>query len=154
MTEPGDLLYLPPGIRHDGVAITPCFTYSIGFRAPRGAELAAAFLDWLHSRGLPDAVYRDPGLRPSSQPARIPPAMIGFAQSHLAKIRWSRTDAIAFLGAYLTGTLKDGTVNILNFWSPIQDLASIATQWGDANGASIPWTGKVTSGVQMLQYAA
>jgi len=59
---PGDLLYLPPGWRHDGVALEPCFTYSIGFRAPRGAELGAAFLDWLHERGLPDAAYRDPGL--------------------------------------------------------------------------------------------
>src|SRR3954463_11973362 len=31
--SPGDLLYLPPGWRHDGVALDPCFTYSIGFRA-------------------------------------------------------------------------------------------------------------------------
>src|ERR1700674_4101511 len=34
--EKGDLLYLPPGWRHDGVALEPCYTYSIGFRAPRG----------------------------------------------------------------------------------------------------------------------
>src|SRR5438270_8432742 len=35
--QPGDLIYLPPGWRHDGVALDPCFTYSIGFRAPSGA---------------------------------------------------------------------------------------------------------------------
>src|ERR1041384_222044 len=29
---PGDILYLPPGVKHDGVALEPCFTYSIGFR--------------------------------------------------------------------------------------------------------------------------
>ena len=102
LARPGDLLYLPPGVRHDGVALTPCYTYSIGFRAPRGAELAAAFLDWLHERGLPDAAYRDPGLRPTRQAARIPPQMIAFAHRHLAKIRWTRADAAAFLGAYLT----------------------------------------------------
>src|SRR5579871_2031365 len=44
VVESGDLLYLPPGVKHDGVALEPCFTYSIGFRAPRGAELGAAFL--------------------------------------------------------------------------------------------------------------
>ena len=32
--EPGDMLYLPPGVAHDGVALEPCMTYSIGFRAP------------------------------------------------------------------------------------------------------------------------
>src|SRR2546425_7296227 len=35
VVEPGDLLYVPPGWRHDGVALEPCFTYSIGFRAPQ-----------------------------------------------------------------------------------------------------------------------
>jgi 50S ribosomal protein L16 3-hydroxylase len=100
--EPGDLLYLPPGVQHDGVALEPCFTYSVGFRAPRGAELGAAFLDWLHERGLPDAVYRDPDLAPSRRPARIPAAMIDYAGKTLARIRWSRDDVGTFLGEYLT----------------------------------------------------
>jgi 50S ribosomal protein L16 3-hydroxylase len=102
LVKAGDLLYLPPHVRHDGVALTPCTTYSIGFRAPRGAELAAAFLDWLHRRGLPDALYRDPGLLPTQRPGRIPGEMIAFAHRHLARIRWTRADAAAFLGEYLT----------------------------------------------------
>jgi len=99
---PGDLLYLPPGVKHDGVALDSCFTYSIGFRAPRAAELGAAFLDWLHRRGLPDARYGDRGLRPARHPARIPPEMVRFAQAQLARIRWSAGDVAAFLGEYLT----------------------------------------------------
>jgi len=99
---PGDLIYLPPGRRHDGVALEPCFTYSIGFRAPRGAELAAAFLDWLHERGLPDARYADPGLRPSAAPARIPPQLGIFATNLLGRIRWTPPDVARFLGQYLT----------------------------------------------------
>jgi len=35
IAHPGDLLYLPPGVEHDGVALDECYTYSIGFRAPR-----------------------------------------------------------------------------------------------------------------------
>jgi 50S ribosomal protein L16 3-hydroxylase len=100
--HPGDLLYLPPGWRHDGVALDPCFTYSIGFRAPRGAELGAAFLDWLHERGLPDARYRDPRLAPARRPARIPGEMVAFAAAALRRIRWSRRDVAAFLGGYLS----------------------------------------------------
>jgi 50S ribosomal protein L16 3-hydroxylase len=101
--DKGDLLYLPPGWRHHGVALDACYTYSIGFRAPRGAELAAAFLDWLHERGLPDAAYRDPALRPSRRGGAIPAAMISFADSLLKKgIRWSKNDAARFLGEFLT----------------------------------------------------
>lgn len=99
---PGDLLYLPPGMKHDGVALEPCFTYSIGFRSPRGGELGAAFLDWLHERGLPDAQYRDPALAPTSTPGRIPEEMVDFAEQVLGRIRWSRADVATFLGEYLS----------------------------------------------------
>jgi len=102
LVEPGDLLYLPPGWGHDGVALDECFTYSIGFRAPRGAELGAAFLDWLHARGLPELAYRDPGLRPAAQPARIPAPLRAHARRLLARIRWSARDVDEFLGAYLS----------------------------------------------------
>ena len=100
--NPGDMLYLPPDWRHDGVALDPCYTYSIGFRAPRGAELAAAVLDWLHERGLPDAAYRDAGLEPARRGAAIPGRMVSFADSVLRSIRWSKDDATRFLGEYLT----------------------------------------------------
>jgi 50S ribosomal protein L16 3-hydroxylase len=100
--NPGDLLYLPPGVEHDGVALDACYTYSIGFRAPRGAELGAAFLDWLHERGLPDAAYRDPRLAPAAHPARVPEPMVQFANRLLSRIRWSRRDVADFLGRYLS----------------------------------------------------
>jgi len=32
--EPGDILYLPPGVVHHGVALDHCLTFSIGFRTP------------------------------------------------------------------------------------------------------------------------
>ena len=102
VAEPGDLLYLPPGLKHDGVALEPCSTYSIGFRSPRGAELSAAFLDWLHERGLPDARYRDPGLAPARAPARIPEALVDYSVKTLSRIRWKRGDVRDFLGRYLT----------------------------------------------------
>ena len=38
----GDVLYLPPGIPHWGIARDECLTYSIGMRAPRLGELVAA----------------------------------------------------------------------------------------------------------------
>jgi 50S ribosomal protein L16 3-hydroxylase len=102
LSSQGDLLYLPPGWKHDGVALEDCTTYSVGFRAPRGAELGAAFLDFLHERGLPDAFFRDPGLKPAGAAASIPVELIGFANQVLKKIRWSKADVTRFLGEYLT----------------------------------------------------
>jgi len=102
LLESGDLLYLPPGWGHDGIALEPCFTYSIGFRAPRGTELGAAFLDFLHQRGLPDAAYRDPDLVPAAQPAYISRELLGFALAQLGRIRWRRGEVERFLGEYLS----------------------------------------------------
>ena len=102
LLEPGDLLYLPPGWGHDGVALDAGFTCSVGFRAPRGAELAAAFLDHLHERGLPDAAYRDPDLRAAARPAQIGAELVAFAARQLARIRWNRGDVQTFLGRFLS----------------------------------------------------
>src|SRR5215468_8721091 len=44
--EPGDMLYLPPGVAHDGVAEGPCFTYSIGFLASSHADLHRHFFSY------------------------------------------------------------------------------------------------------------
>jgi len=42
LADTGDVLYLPPGTPHWGVAEDLCVTYSIGMRAPNKAELASA----------------------------------------------------------------------------------------------------------------
>ena len=102
LLEPGDLLYLPPGWGHEGRALDPCFTCSVGFRAPSGAELAAAFLDYLHERGFDDASYRDPGLHPARHPAQIGAELLRFTERQLRNLRWSRSDALDFLGCYLS----------------------------------------------------
>lgn len=44
--EPGDMLYLPPGWGHEGVALGgDCMTASIGFRSPTAGELTLALLE-------------------------------------------------------------------------------------------------------------
>lgn len=99
---PGDMLYVPPGWGHEGTALGTCQTWSIGFRAPGGAELSAAFLDYLHERGFADRAYTDPGRKPARHPARIDAQMIDFAAHALGRIRWNRADVAAFLGRHLS----------------------------------------------------
>ncbi len=53
----GDMLYVPPGWVHDGVALGGCITASIGFRAPDPQELLAA---WLTASAERIITMRDP----------------------------------------------------------------------------------------------
>lgn len=69
--EPGDLLYLPPGVPHHGVAIDHCMTYSIGFRAPLLHELAAGVTDRLITRMDQTARYTDPDLHKPTNPGAL-----------------------------------------------------------------------------------
>jgi 50S ribosomal protein L16 3-hydroxylase len=99
----GDMLYLPPNIAHEGMAVDACLTYSIGFRAATYAEIAHAFIDFLrdHVR-LPTGAYADPDAKPSGSPARIDPAMLQRVGSALSQIRWDSRDVGRFLGCFLS----------------------------------------------------
>ena len=75
--EPGDMLYLPPGIAHWGTAVDECISYSIGFRAPSVAELLAGVAEQALVNMPPELRYRDSGLHPlDSAPGEIPLAVI------------------------------------------------------------------------------
>ncbi len=69
--HPGDMLYLPPGIAHHGVALEPCMTCSIGFRAPTAASVLESFA--LETERLDQRVqrYTDPELELDRHSAEI-----------------------------------------------------------------------------------
>src|SRR4051812_21720624 len=70
--EAGDMLYLPPGVAHEGVAETDCLTWSIGFRAPTDEELAHGFLDHLRDSVSLEGQYGDAGNRGTRHPGELP----------------------------------------------------------------------------------
>ena len=97
LLEPGDMLYLPPGVPHDGVAFGgPCLTISVGMRAPSQAELTGDLADYLAER-LPDELrYTDPDLAPAKSAGEIDRAA-------LARLR----QALPFAAALDDATLTD-----------------------------------------------
>lgn len=100
--EAGDMLYLPPGYAHNGVAEDDCMTYSIGFRAPSYQELATQFLVHLQDHIEIDGMYSDPDLAWQRHPAQISTAMLRQAGAALEKIKWNNAEVERFLGVYLT----------------------------------------------------
>ncbi|MBB3196701.1 50S ribosomal protein L16 3-hydroxylase [Roseateles terrae] len=90
--EPGDLLYLPPGWAHDGVAVGgDCMTASVGFRSPWRAELANELLVRLTDEGDEDEapgsdlMYADPRQPATGAPGQIPEALLTFAREAVMK---------------------------------------------------------------------
>lgn len=100
--EPGDMLYLPPGYAHNGVAEDDCMTYSIGFRAPSYQELATQFLVYLQDHIKIDGMYHDPDITLQAHPAHISLAMLRQTGVALGKIKWNNADIERFIGTYLT----------------------------------------------------
>jgi len=74
--EPGDMLYLPPGVPHHGVALGACMTYSIGMRAPSQADLLGDFVDHLIETLPEEARYTDADLAPARGDGEIDDAAI------------------------------------------------------------------------------
>ena len=100
--EAGDMLYLPPGVAHDGVARTECLTWSIGFRAPSDSEIVAGFLDFLRERLAPEGHYGDAGAPPAAHPGEIPRAIEQHVARALRSVRWEQGDVREFAGRLLT----------------------------------------------------
>lgn len=71
IVKPGDMLYLPPGVAHNGVALDDCMTLSVGFRAPSHAEIISAFVDDAVTHINPKRRYTDPDLQVQQHPGQI-----------------------------------------------------------------------------------
>lgn len=69
--ESGDILYIPPGIAHQGISIDQSMSYSVGFRAPSYIEILDEFVNELASSSNEHQRYTDPGLSHQHHPAEI-----------------------------------------------------------------------------------
>jgi 50S ribosomal protein L16 3-hydroxylase len=106
LLEPGDILYVPPRIAHNGVAVgDDCMTYSIGFRAPSRAELIADYADDLVAEMDDDDRYGDPGLALQSNPGEISAAALDALHAMVTAKLTDRAAFAQWFGGY-TSTRK------------------------------------------------
>lgn len=99
---PGDILYLPPGVAHHGIALNTGMTWSVGLRSPSQADLFAAYAEWLADRRDEGHRYTDgPELRARS---RHRPGEIASATTRRMRgLMRPGADLDSFLGEFLTG---------------------------------------------------
>jgi 50S ribosomal protein L16 3-hydroxylase len=88
LLAPGDMLYLPPGWAHEGIAQGECMTASIGFRAPAKQALGREVLQYLLDTSElpePDTLYKDRTQAATAQPGKIPQGLLDFANHAIAQ---------------------------------------------------------------------
>lgn len=102
--EAGDMLYLPPGVPHDGVAVGDCMTLSVGMRAPAVAEMLNGLVDELTEPLSEDDRYTDPDLAPAKDTYEIDAAAMQRVEAAVAALRQLDDAALAnWFGRYITG---------------------------------------------------
>ncbi|MDQ7015141.1 MAG: cupin domain-containing protein [Gammaproteobacteria bacterium] len=120
ITEPGDLLYLPPGVAHFGVALEPCMTWSVGFRAPSQRDLVSAYLDDL-ILSLKEQRYSDPELSQQPHPSEITPhARQKLRDTLRQQLTQSDAQLDLFLGRYLSEAGREYALEVFDELSPEQ----------------------------------
>lgn len=116
--EPGDILYLPPGIAHHGVAVEPCMTCSIGFRAPSLQSMISEFGEYLSSTVSRDLRYTDKNLEKQSHPAEISPVALNKIKQQLDHyFKFSDQQLETWFGEYMTDIRSIANTDRDDFYS-------------------------------------
>lgn len=102
---PGDLLYLPPGWGHDGVAVGgDCVTASAGFRSPSAGELARALVARIADEDAPvgERRYRDTPRTATERPGLVPAGLQVFARGAVGALLATPDAVERALGEWIT----------------------------------------------------
>lgn len=106
--EPGDMLYLPPHVAHDGIALDGgCQTWSVGFRAQSYKEILQEGL-WRLAESLEDIPeldrrFADPKQTATNQAEQLPEELIKQVAVKLKDLKLDRIDSfLPGIAAYLS----------------------------------------------------
>ena len=131
--EPGDILYIPPGFAHEGVAVgDDCMTYSIGFRAPSRAELLSGWIDHALDTLTDDDRYTDPDLRMQENPGEILSDALDRVEEMVKQSLSDRAAFARWFGEYTTAPkadridwAPDASVSVQDIRSAMQSGATV-----------------------------
>ena len=137
--QPGDMLYLPPGVPHHGVAVDACLTISVGMRAPAAAELLGDYVDTLAAEASDELRYTDPDSAVPSDPNEIDAAAIGRVHAALQQLHMDDPDRFGdWFGSFIT-TYRSAVLPVPDDNPPPSDAVELAL----ADGAQLlrhPWS--------------
>jgi len=103
LLEPGDMLYLPPNMPHYGIAEGACFTFSVGFQAPRTVDLIQNWLETFTKNNQFTKRFTDAEREPQENSGEISATDLNKLSSLiLDSIEQQKAELNLFLGKHLT----------------------------------------------------
>lgn len=102
VVNPGDLLYVPPGMAHNGVAQNACTTYSIGFRAPPLAHLLERVVDAALEESGSNRLFADRDRTPAAHPGALTDADLEALRAQVLTLLDNRDTLRAALAPFLS----------------------------------------------------
>ena len=126
LLAPGDIIYIPPGISHYGVATDDCLSFSIGFRAPSEAEMLTDFIDYI-SRDIPEHhTYRDKNLTPQPNPNEITNVTIDCVREQFKKYLDPEHPELArWFGCFVSDNKADLVCGNDDYFDSYKQLAQV-----------------------------
>lgn len=101
--EEGDMLYLPPHVAHDGVALDDdCMTYSFGYRRYQGIELLDSLCEYFQENNIATPLYDDPNWSDVKKTAAIPKSAVVNAKKMLSKMLDDEEQLSKCFGQFIT----------------------------------------------------
>lgn len=153
LLNPGDILYVPPGLAHWGTSVGAGMTYSIGFRAPRLNDMLSRQVDELLPAIEPEQLYRDPVPLDPARPGELTDKALEAARSQLTALLASADYSADWFGELVTESHReesygaDGAVPSRVVLDPASRLAWFDTGSGCrvyANGTVLATTATPT----------
>ncbi|WP_141733499.1 cupin domain-containing protein [Oligoflexus tunisiensis] len=100
--EPGDMLYLPPGFAHNGVALGESITYSVGFRAPHQKEMLLSFVQFCNQIEGDEIFYTDQTMPENREPGLILPGELQRLRELMLTGLQNEANFMKWIGGFLT----------------------------------------------------
>ncbi len=102
ITEPGDILYIPPGCPHDGISVDASLSYSVGFRAPAQKDLLTGLADYLIENEIQGQRFTDPEREVTNAVGEISQADLAKVQQLLLGLLQDPALLAKYFGSYIT----------------------------------------------------
>lgn len=107
ITEPGDILYIPPGCPHDGISVDASLNYSVGFRAPAQKDLLTGLADYLIENEIQGVRYTDQNRQLSANIGAITGQDLQQVRSLLQGLIDDPKLLASYFGSYITHAKHD-----------------------------------------------
>ena len=111
ITEPGDILYIPPGCPHEGISLENSLNYSVGFRAPAQKDLLTGLVDHLIDHDISGERFSDAGRDIASSVGAISENDLAKVQQLLQQLLADQTMLPHWFGSLITRAKHELDIN-------------------------------------------